>query len=79
MVAVADILRRDSFFLGAYGDGHSVLVATADEDHILLLQTKVADIDVCRYIYTGQMADMDGAVRIRQCRCDGSSFKVLFQ
>jgi len=78
VVAVADILRRDTFFLGANGDGHSVLVTTADEDHILLLQTKIAHIDVGRNIYTGQVTDVHTAVGIGQRGGDSSTFEFLF-
>ena len=78
MIAVYHILRSDTFLFGTDGDGYPMFVGTSDEKYILFFQSQIADIDVCRYIYTGQMADMDGTVRIRQCRCDGSSFKVLF-
>ena len=43
--------------------GYPMFVGTYDEKYIFFFQSQIADIDVCRYIYTGQMADMDVAVR----------------
>lgn len=78
MIAVADILRCNPFFFGTNGDGHSVLVATADEDHVLLLQAKIAHIDVGRNIYPGEVSDVHTAVGIGQCGGDSGAFEFLF-
>ena len=64
MVTVDDVLWRDAFFAGLDGDRHTVFVAAANEHNFLSLCTQVAHIDVGGYIYTGKMADMDGAVGI---------------
>ncbi len=70
MVAVHHILRRDALLAGAYGDGHSVLVAAADEQHLLSLKTEIPRIDVGRDIDSGQVADMHRPVGVRQGRGD---------
>ena len=77
MIAVADVLRRDALLSGAYGDGHAVLVAAADEDNVLFLQTQIAYINVGRNIYTGQMADVNTAVGIGQGGGDSCAFKLF--
>ena len=42
------------------------------------IKTQITHINVCRYVYTSQVTDMDRTVRIRQCRCDGGSLEFLF-
>ena len=78
VVAVHDILGRAALFLGADGDGHAVLVAAADEEHVLALQAQVADVDVGGYVDAGQMADVDGAVGVGQGARHESSLEFLF-
>ena len=78
VIAVDDVLRCAAFLLGADGDGHSVLVASADKDDVFLLESQVADVDVGRYIDAGQVSDMNRSVGIGQCRCHGSTFEFLF-
>ena len=69
MVAVDHFLGGDAFLAGADGHGNTVLVATADEHHFLLLQAQVAHVYVGRDINTGEMADVYTAVGIGQsCR-----------
>ena len=69
MVAVNDILRGNTFGAGLESDGHTVLVAAADKQHLPSVKTHVARIDVGRHIDACEMADMHRAVGIRQCRC----------
>ena len=76
VVAVYHVLGRDALFLGAYGDGHSVLVATADEHHLLLLQAQIAHVDVCRHVDSGQVSDVDSTVGVWQCSRDGGTLIV---
>lgn len=54
------------FFFCADSDGHSVLVASADESNVLFLKSEIAHIDVCRHINSGQVADVHSAVGVRQ-------------
>ena len=77
MVAVYDVLRRAAFLLGADGDGHAVLVASADEDDVLLLQAQVAHVDVGGDVDAGQVSDVDGTVGIGQGRCHGGTFELF--
>ena len=46
VVAVYDILWRDALLLSLDGDGHTVLVTTADEEHLLSTEAQVAGIDI---------------------------------
>src|SRR3712207_7177186 len=55
-----------TLFRSAYGDRYTVLVAAADEHHLLLLQPEIAHVDVGRNIYTGQVADVHAAVGVGQ-------------
>ena len=71
-------LRRAAFLLGADGDGHPVLVASADEEDFLLLQAQVADIDVGGHIHPRQVADVHRPVGVRQGRCHRGTFEILF-
>ena len=46
VVAVNHLLRGDALLARAYSDGHTMLVASANKDHILLLQAEVSHVDV---------------------------------
>ena len=46
VVAVDDILWRDALLLSLDGDGHTVLVTTADKEHLLSTEAQVAGIDI---------------------------------
>ncbi len=78
MVAVADILRGHAFLLGADGDGHTMLIAAADEDHRLLSQAQVAHVDVGRHIDAGEVADMHAAIGIGQSGGHGGPLEMFF-
>ena len=77
VVAVDHILRGDALLAGTDGDGHTVLVASADEHHVFFLQAKVAHVDVGRHIYTGQMAYVNTAVGIGKGSRDGGPLIVF--
>ena len=77
VVAVDDVLRRDALLAGLDGDGHAVLVAAADEHHLLALGAEVAHIDVGGHVDAGQVADVHRAVGVGQRRGDGVA-AVLF-
>ena len=77
VVAVHHVLRGDALLAGADGDGHAVLVASADEDDVLALQPQVADVDVGGYIHAGQVADVHATVGVWQRGGDGSAFIVF--
>ena len=78
MVLIHDILRGAAVLAGLDGDGHAVLVGTADEEDILPAETEVTDIDVGRDIDAGQMADVHRAVCVRKRAGYEGSFKILF-
>ena len=78
VVLVHDILRRDTLVFRLDGDGHAVLVAAADKQHILSPHAEVTDIDVAGDVGTGQVADMDRTVGIGECTGHESSFMAHF-
>ena len=51
VVAVHYILRGDSLLLRTDSDGHTVLIAPADEEHLLPLEPQVAS-DISAGMYT---------------------------
>ena len=65
MIAIDDLLDGDALLAGTDRNGHAVLITSTDEDHILFLQSKIADIGVCRHIDACQMADMHAAIDVR--------------
>ena len=77
VVTIDYVLRGDAFLTGTDGNGHTVLIASADEHHVLLLQSQVAHINVGRYIDTGQVADMNTSVGVGQCRRYRKSLVIL--
>ena len=77
VVTIHDVLWSNTLFAGFDGDRHAVLVTAANEHHLFALSAEITDIDVGGHIDAGQMADMDRAVSIRQCRSDGETFVML--
>ena len=77
VVSVHNVLRCDAFLLGAYRDGHSVLVASADEDYVLVLHAQVAHVYVSRNIHSGKVAYVHSAVGIWQSCCYSCTFVVF--
>lgn len=77
MVSVYYILRSDALLFSLDGDRHAVLVAAADEKHLLALEAKIAGINVCRHIYSREMPYVDGSVGIGERGCDKRSFKIF--
>ena len=73
-----DLLDGDTLLAGTDRDGHAVLITSTDEDHILFLQSEIADVGVCRHIDACQMADMHAAISVRQGRSHRSALKILF-
>ena len=78
VIAVHHILWSTSFFLGADGDWHTVLVATTDEQYALAFQAKIACIDVGRHIHACEVSDVDRTVGVGESRCDKRSLEFLF-
>ena len=78
VIAVHHVLRGDAFFLGADGDGHSVFVGSADEQHVLFLEAQIAHVDVGRDIHACQVTDVYRAVCIGQSGGNGGSFEFIF-
>ncbi len=78
MVAVNDILRGASFFAGADGDGHAVLVTASDKEDFFPFESEIPYIYVSGYINSCQMTDVNGAVGVGKCSRDGRTLEILF-
>ena len=68
MIAIDNLLYSDAFLAGTDGDGYTVFVGAANEENILALETKVADVNVGRNINSCEVTDMNRAVGVRQGR-----------
>ena len=77
VVAIHYILRGDSLLLRTDGDGHTVLIAPADEEHLLPLEPQVASVDVCRDVYSSEVADMHWPIGVGQGGRNECSLIVL--
>ena len=78
VVAVNHLLRCAALLAGAYGDGHAMLVATADKQYVTFLQAQVAHINVGRHIHPGQVADVHTAISVWQGGGNQRTVKFLF-
>jgi hypothetical protein len=58
VIPVNDVLRRYPFTVGGNGDRYAMLIGTPDVDDILAPESHVSDIDICRKINAGEMAEM---------------------
>lgn len=77
VVAVDDILRCNTFSLSLNGDGHTVLVATANHEDFAALEAKITGIDVGGDVYSGEVADVDGAVGVWESSGDEGAFEIF--
>ena len=78
VIAVYNVLRCDTFGLCLDGDGHTMLIASADHHHILAAQAQKTGVDIGRHVNSGKMPDVHRAVGIRESCCDKGSFKFMF-
>ena len=78
VIAVHYILRRDALLAGTLGHGHSMLVGSSYEEHLLAFEAEVTHVDVGRHVYASQVTDMYRTVGIRKRRSDGRSLEFLF-
>ena len=77
MVTIHDLLRGHPLLAGLYGDGHAVLVRSADRNHVAALQPQVTRVNIRRYINSRQMADMHRAVCIGESRCNEVTLELF--
>ena len=77
VVTVHDLLRRDALLAGLDGDGHAVLVRSADRQHVAAPEPQVTGVDVRRYVNSRQVADMHGAVGIGERRSHEVAFELF--
>ena len=70
VVPVDYVLRSAALLTGLDGDRHSVLIASADIEHVLALHAQVPHIYVSRHIHAGKMAYVHRSVGIRERTCD---------
>ena len=77
VILIDDVLRRNALFSRLDCDGHTVLIATADRDHILAALTQITNIDIRRHINARQVADMHGTIGVGQCRSYQITLKLF--
>ena len=77
VVAIDDLLGRNALLAGLDGDGHTVFIGAADRNDVAPLQTKVARIDIRRYVNSRQVTDMDRTVGIGERRCNEITFELF--
>ena len=77
MVFVHDILGRAALLAGLYGNRHSVLVRTADEEHVPAAHSEITHIDVGGHIYSRKVSDVNRSVGIRQSGRNKITLKFL--
>ena len=77
VVTVHDLLGRDALLAGLDGDGYAVFVRPADRNHVAALEPQVTGVDVRRYVNSRQMADVHGAVGVRECGCHEVAFELF--
>ena len=75
MILINDFLWRTSQILGFECNRNSVLIASANEQHVFSFKAEIADIDVCRNINAGKVTDVYAAVCIRKCGGDQMSLE----
>ena len=78
VVAVDDILGRDSLFACLDGDGHSVLVAATHHDDVVATQAEIARVYVGRHVDACEVTDVHRPVGVGQCGGYERSFEFLF-
>ena len=67
VVAIDHILNGNAFLAGADSHWNTMFVGSANEENLLLLEAKIAHIDICWHIYTCQVSDMYRTIGIGQC------------
>ena len=78
VVFIYNILRAASLLAGGDGNGHAVLVGTADIQDFFSLHSEEPDINIGGHINSGQMSDMHWTVGIGQCTGYKGAFKTFF-
>ena len=78
MIAVAYVLRGDSFLLCTDCDWHTVLVTTTDKDYLTLLQSEITHIDIGWNIHTSKVSYMYTTISVWQCRRNRGALEFLF-
>ncbi len=66
VVSRGEFRRSRVFLTGGNFDGHAIVVAAADEANIVAIRTEITHVDVCWQLSTGDVADVQSSVGIRQ-------------
>ena len=77
MIAVNNILWGNTLFLSLDGDGHTMLVAAANHNHIIALEAQITCIDIGRHIHACKVADVHRTVGVRQSRGHQCALEIL--
>ena len=77
VITIHYILWGNSLLLRTDSDGHTVLIAPADEEHLLPLEPQVASVDICWDVDPSKVSDMHWPVGIGKGGRDECSLIVL--
>ncbi len=79
MIALHDLLRRDSFLACGDGDRRAMLVRSTDIDDVLSFQPEKPNEDIGRQICACNVTYMQLAIGIGECACDNISHCLSFK
>src|SRR5688572_12518999 len=65
------------FFQGLVWDSRAVLIASANEQHVLPQRTQITNVDIGWDISAGQMPDVFGAISVRQRGSNSISLELF--
>ena len=77
MIAVNNILRRNTLFLSFNRNRHTMLIRATNKQHLFALQSQISNINICWDIHTCQVTNMHRTICIRQCRSNQRTFKIF--
>ena len=77
MIAVNNILRRNTLFFSFNCDRHPVLIRATNKQHLFTLQSQISNINICWNIHTCQVTNMHRTICIRQSRSNQRTFKIF--
>ena len=65
VITVDNLLNGDAFLACTDSNRYAMLVAAADEDNFLFLQTEIANVNISWHIHSSKMTDVYTAIGIR--------------
>ena len=78
MIAVNNLLHGDTLLAGTDSNRHAVLIASADEHYVAVVEAQVAHINIGRHIHSGKVTDVYTSIGVGKSRRHSSTGKFLF-